>query len=76
MKKLLIGAAIGAGAAAVYAAYKMKNNGQLDKIGNDLHRLANKARKNIKDTIDMGKNHAEYIKDEVEYEFVNDKEIK
>lgn len=72
MKKLLIGAAVGLTAAGVI--YRLYKRGSLDCMCENLDAFTNKAKRNIKNAVDMGKNQAEYIKDRVEYEFQNGKE--
>ncbi|MDU1891882.1 MAG: hypothetical protein E6767_14440 [Dysgonomonas sp.] len=77
MNKLIvgIGAAVGVAAAACIT-YRLKKQGKLDGICDDLHSFTNKTKLNIKNAIDKSRNHAEYIRDEIEYQFTNGKEDK
>jgi len=72
MKKVLIGAAVGLAAACVI--YRLQKKGAFDGVCDNLNVFANKAKRNIKNAVDVGKNQAEYIRDRVEYEFQNGKE--
>ncbi|WP_029903417.1 hypothetical protein [Prevotella sp. 10(H)] len=74
MKKVLVGAALGA--AAIYAVSKMYKQGKLNTLCNDVSDMAMKAKRNLRNVADMGKNQVEYVKDRVEYEFTNGKEEK
>jgi len=65
MKKLLLGAILGVGAACAYRT--MKENGQLDKLADEVNDVASKAKRKIKDSLDKGMNQAEYLKDRAEY---------
>lgn len=72
MKKILIGAAIGV--AATYVVYMLQKKGVFDGVCDNMHLYASKAKKNLKNAVDVTKNQAEYVKDRVEYEFQNGKE--
>jgi ElaB/YqjD/DUF883 family membrane-anchored ribosome-binding protein len=72
MKKVLIGAAVGLAVGAV--VYKLYREGKLDGFCDDMGRLADKTKRNLKNAVDVGKNQAEYIKDRVEHEFQAGKE--
>ncbi len=72
MKRVLIGATVSA--VLVYVACKLHQQGKLDGIYDGVNKFAFKAKRNLKNVADAGKNQAEYIKDRVEYEFQNGKE--
>lgn len=72
MKKVLIGAGVGLGVA--YLLYKLYQEGKFEGLCSDADRLALKARRSLKNAVDLGKNQAEYIKDRVEYEYQSGKE--
>ena len=74
MKKVLIGAALGA--VALYAVSRLYKQGKLDGFCDDMNKFASKAKRNLKNVADVGKNQVEYIKDRVEYELNNGKESK
>lgn len=61
MKKLLIGAAAGIGLALII--YKLAESGKLDCVRDDLDKLSDKAKKKLKDGIDVSKNQLEYLKE-------------
>lgn len=62
MKGLFLGLA--AGIAAGYAVRKMADEGKFDKVCDDAHEFAGKAKQKIKDVVETGKNKAEYLADE------------
>ncbi|MCD7973119.1 MAG: hypothetical protein LUG18_10735 [Candidatus Azobacteroides sp.] len=66
MKKFLIGAALGA--AAYYYGKKMKENGQLDQMMDEVNDLVCKTKQKVKDVIDQGFNKAEDLADRAETE--------
>lgn len=72
MKKVLIGAGVGLGVA--FLLYKLYQEGKLYGLCSDVDRLAMKAKRNLKNAVDVGKNQAEYIKDRIEYEYESGKE--
>ncbi|MDR2955678.1 MAG: hypothetical protein LBV43_11405 [Prevotella sp.] len=74
MKKILLGSALGLVAAGA-VIYKLKKDGKLDDIFHDLHVYSSKKKRDIKNVIDAGKNQVEYVKDRIEYEFNNGKEM-
>jgi len=65
MKKVVLGTLLGVGAAYVY--HHMKENGQLDKLADEVNDFTSKTKKKIKDTIDAGVNEVEYVKDRAGY---------
>lgn len=65
MKKVLLGAAVGAGLA--YVVSKLHKQGKLDSFYDDVNKFANKAKRNFNIATDLGKNQVEYIKDRVDY---------
>lgn len=72
MKKILIGAALGA--AAVYVIAKLQKEGKLEHLCDNWNVFSSKAKRDLKNVVDAGKNQVEYIKDRVEYEYQNGKE--
>jgi len=64
MKKVLLGAALGA--AALYLVKRSKEDGGLEKMCDEMKDYAGKVKKNAKDTWDKGVNQAEYLKDRAE----------
>ncbi|GEM_PF-6899041 len=63
-KNMLLGAAALAGAGLLY---KMHKDGKLDKVEDKVTDFAHKAKKEVKNVVDAGKNEAGYIKDRAEY---------
>lgn len=75
MKKVLIGAALGAvGVAATCIIIKLYKDGKLDGPYNDLHAFASRRKRDFMNAVDRGKNQMEYIKDRVEYGIQSSKE--
>lgn len=74
MKKVLVGAVLGA--AAVYVVARLYKQGKFDGFCDDMNKFAMKAKRNLRNAADVGKNQVEYIKDRIEYEFENGKEEK
>ena len=72
MKKVLLGAALGA--AAVYLAIKLHKEGKLDGVYDNLNAFASKAKRDFRNVVDPGKNQVEYLKDRVEYGIQSGKE--
>ena len=72
MKKILVGSAIGAVVGGV--VYMLYKQGKLDGVCHDMNKMALKGKRDFKNAVAKGKNHAEYLKDRVEYEFQNGKE--
>lgn len=66
MKKVLIGAAVGAAVVCVVA--KLYKQGKFDSLCDDVNKLGLKAKRNLKIIGDAGKHEVEYIKDRVEHE--------
>lgn len=66
MKKLIVGAAFGAIAAAVI--YALKKDGKLDEVCDNLNVYARKTKRNLKNAADVSKNEVEYLKERVAYE--------
>ena len=57
MKGLILGLA--AGIAAGYAVRKMADEGKFDKVCDEAHEFAGKAKQKVKDVMETGKNKAE-----------------
>lgn len=65
MKKFLLGAALGVG--AVYLVKKLHKEGKLDGLYESVNDFSGKAKRDVKNLIDAGKNEAEYLKGRLEY---------
>jgi len=65
MNKVVLGAALGI--AAGYVAKKMYDKGYFDEAGDELNKMAAKAKKTAKNAWAKGQNEAEYIKDRAEH---------
>lgn len=59
MKKILAGAIIGA--ALGYVVRKLQDDGAFDGLCDNLSACSAKAKRNVKNTIDAGRNQAEYL---------------
>lgn len=64
MKKLFIGAAVGA--ALAYLFIKSQEDGGLDKLCDDVKDYSGKMKRNAKNAWDKGVNQAEYLKERAE----------
>ncbi|MBD8388028.1 hypothetical protein [Dysgonomonas sp. BGC7] len=65
MKKVLIGAAVGL--AAGYVLYRLYQDGKLDGICDSANKFATKAKRDLKNAVDVSKNQVEYLKERAEY---------
>lgn len=75
MKKVLIGAVLGAASvAATYVIVKMYKEGKFDGPFNDLNTFVSKRKRDLKNVVDTSKNQLEYLKDRVEYGVQSGKE--
>ncbi|MDL2278365.1 hypothetical protein LJC57_07210 [Parabacteroides sp. OttesenSCG-928-G07] len=66
-KAVVTGSVIVLAAAAGYFIGRMQEKGQLDKLSDQLNKLALKAKRDAKNTMDRGKNQLEYVQDRAEY---------
>jgi len=66
MKKNMLLGAVALGAAGL--AYKMYKDGKLDGVADQVSDMAHRAKREVKNVVDAGKNEAGYIKDRAEYE--------
>lgn len=64
MKRLFIGAAVGA--ALAYLFMKSQEDGGLEKLCDDVKGYSGKVKRDAKNAWDKGVNQAEYLKDRVE----------
>ncbi len=60
MKKLIIGLAL---AGAGMYLYKLKQQGKLDDVCDDMHMMKRRLRKKIKNAVAVGKNEMEYLRE-------------
>lgn len=66
MKKAVLGLALGAGAILLYK--ELQKKGYISgHCGNELNKFMSKTCKGVRNTVDAGKNEAEYLKDRAEY---------
>jgi hypothetical protein len=66
MNKIILGVVIGA--ALGYCVRKMEERGELDQVGDEVNKLASKAKRKMRDVWDKGKNQAEYLSERAENE--------
>ncbi|MFR9166379.1 MAG: YtxH domain-containing protein [Dysgonomonas sp.] len=64
MNRLLLGLIVGAGLGVLFC--KMREEGKLEGMCDDLNRFGNKFKRNLKNAADVGRNEAEYLKDRAE----------
>ncbi|WP_108822972.1 hypothetical protein [Dysgonomonas sp. Marseille-P4361] len=75
MRKVLIGAAIGAaGVAVTCLLVKLYKEGKFDGACDDLNAFASRRKRDFRNAVDAGKNQLEYIKERVEYGVQSGKE--
>ncbi|NDV79969.1 hypothetical protein [Dysgonomonas sp. 511] len=72
MKKIIAGAVVGL--AASFVAYRLYKQGKFDGMYEDLHKFADKTKRDLKNVVDVSKNQVEYLKGRAEHEISKAKE--